>query len=135
MRIRNTACRIRKLRIHAANLVRILEKFKILQQGQGRNTLNRDTLDSYLRCRIDTELELGLLPVVDREALHEQGGEPRPCASTEGVEDEESLESSTLVSQLSNAVQDNVHDLLTYEKFLINICSKNLASARILQKA
>jgi hypothetical protein len=70
----------------------------------------------YLRGRIDTELELGLLPVVDGEALHEQGSEPRPSASTEGVKDEESLEPSALVSQLPNAVQHQIHHLLALKK-------------------
>jgi hypothetical protein len=70
----------------------------------------------YLRRRIDTELELGLLSVVDGKALHEQGGEPRPCASTEGVEDEESLEPSAPVSQLPNAVQHQIHHLLALKK-------------------
>lgn len=28
----------------------------------------------YLRCRIDSKLQLGLLAIVNRETLHEQGG-------------------------------------------------------------
>ena len=47
----------------------------------------------YLGCRVDGELELWLLPVVDGEPLHEEGGEPGPGAATETVEDEEPLKS------------------------------------------
>ena len=67
----------------------------------------------YLRCGVDGKLQLGLLAIIHRETLHQQGGEPGPGASTEGVEDEESLEPSALVSQLPDSVEDQVHDLLT----------------------
>ena len=65
-----------------------------------------------LRGRVDGELKLGLLSIVDREALHEEGSEARSSASTKGVEDEESLEPSALVCQLADAVQDEVNHLL-----------------------
>jgi len=66
----------------------------------------------HLRGGVDGELQLGLLAVVDTESLHQQGGEPGPGAAAEGVEDEEALESSALVSQLPDAVKDQVNDLL-----------------------
>ena len=65
-----------------------------------------------LRSRVDGELQLGLLAVVHGESLHQEGGEAGASAATEGVEDEESLESSALVSQLPDPVQDEVNDLL-----------------------
>jgi hypothetical protein len=40
---------------------------------------------------IDGEAQLGLLAVLHREALHEEGCEPRPCPATEGVEHQEPL--------------------------------------------
>merc|ERR1719282_1672450 len=49
--------------------------------------------------RVDGELELGLLAVVHAQPLGEEGGESGAGATAEGVEDEESLESGTLVSQ------------------------------------
>jgi hypothetical protein len=97
-------------------------------RGQSISQMESMTHKIYLRRRINSELELGLLPVVDGEALHEQGGESRPCASTEGVKDEESLEPSALVSQLSNTVQHQVHHLFAYKKRskivsqFVNIC-------------
>merc|ERR1711877_86856 len=67
----------------------------------------------HLRSRVHSELQLGLLAVVDGETLHQQGGEARAGTTTEGVEKEESLETGTLVSQLPDAVQHQVDDLLT----------------------
>ena len=58
----------------------------------------------HLWGRVDGELQLGLLAVVYRQALHEQGSEARAGTTTEGVEDEEALETGTLVSQLPDAV-------------------------------
>ena len=66
----------------------------------------------HLRGRVDGELQLGLLAVVDAEPLHQQGGEARAGATTKAVEDEEALQTSALVSQLTDAVQDQVNDLL-----------------------
>ena len=66
----------------------------------------------YLRGWIDGELQLWLLPVVDGEPFHEEGGEPRPGAPAEGVEDEEALQPRTHIRQLPQSVQHQVHDLL-----------------------
>jgi hypothetical protein len=46
---------------------------------------------SHLRSWIDGEAQLGLLAVLHREALHEEGCEPRPGPATEGVEYQEPL--------------------------------------------
>merc|ERR1712179_487936 len=62
--------------------------------------------------RVDGELQLGLLAVVHAEPLHEQGGEAGAGATAEAVEDEESLETGALVSELPDAVEDEVDDLL-----------------------
>merc|ERR1719402_1945633 len=66
----------------------------------------------HLRGGVDGELELGLLAVVDRQPLHEEGGESRSSSTTEAVEDEESLKTGTLVGQLADSVQDQVDNLL-----------------------
>jgi len=62
---------------------------------------------------VDGELELGLLSVVYAQPLHKEGGESGSGTATEGVEDEESLETSALISQLPDPVEDEIHDLLT----------------------
>ncbi len=52
-----------------------------------------------LRGGVDAELELRLLAVVDREALHEQGGETGPGATAEGVENQEALKRVNALDQ------------------------------------
>ncbi len=52
----------------------------------------------HLRGGVDGELQLGLLAVVHRQTLHQQGGETRAGATSEAVEDQESLKPSALVS-------------------------------------
>merc|ERR1712227_639288 len=66
----------------------------------------------HLGSGVDGELQLGLLAVVHGETLHQQRGESGSSSSSEGVEDEETLETSALVSQLPDPVQNQVHDLL-----------------------
>jgi hypothetical protein len=45
----------------------------------------------YLGRGIDAELQLGSLPIIDGETLHEQGGEPGPRPAAKRVEDQEAL--------------------------------------------
>ena len=62
---------------------------------------------------VDGETELGLLAVVDREALEEEGTETGTGTTTDGVEDEETLETSALIGELTDAVEAQVNDFLT----------------------
>jgi len=62
---------------------------------------------------VDSESELGLLSVINGESLEEEGSESRSGTSTDGVEDEESLETSALISELSDSVEAKVNNLLT----------------------
>merc|ERR1712179_553120 len=62
---------------------------------------------------VDSELQLGLLSVINGEPLHEEGGEARAGTSTEGVEKEESLETSTLIGQFPDTVEYKIDDLLS----------------------
>jgi len=61
---------------------------------------------------VDGELELALLAVVDREALHEEGAEAGAGSTTEGVEDEEALEAAAVVGEPADPVDDVVNHLL-----------------------
>ena len=63
-----------------------------------------------LRGGVDGELQLGFLAVVHGQTLHQQGGEARASASTERVEDEEALQTSALISQLPDPVENQVDD-------------------------
>lgn len=72
-----------------------------------------DNRGSNLRGRVYAELELALLAIIDRQALHQQGTEARSSTATERVEDEESLEPSAIIRNPSNLVQDLVNQFLT----------------------
>jgi len=59
------------------------------------------------------EAELGLLAVVDGESLEEERSETGAGTATNGVEDEEALETSALIGELSDSVEAEVNNLLT----------------------
>ena len=65
-----------------------------------------------LRCWVHAELELALLAVVDGETLHEEGTETGTGTTTEGVEDEEALETRAVVGDVADLVEDLVNELL-----------------------
>ena len=62
---------------------------------------------------VDGEAELGLLAVVDGESLEEERAETGAGTTTNGVEDEEALETSALIGELSDSVEAEVNDFLT----------------------
>merc|ERR1719347_7290 len=66
-----------------------------------------------LGSRVDSKLKLGLLAVVNREPLHKKGGESGASASSKGVEDEESLETSASIGQLPDSVEDEINNFLS----------------------
>ena len=65
-----------------------------------------------LRRRRDSERELRLAAVDDREALEEERAEARARAAARRVEAEEALEARAVVGELSHAVEHEVDDLL-----------------------
>jgi len=62
---------------------------------------------------VDGETELGFLTVIDGKSLEEKGSESGTGSSTDGVEDEESLETCALIGELSNSVKAEIDDFLT----------------------
>jgi len=62
---------------------------------------------------VDGEAELGLLAVINGKSLEEEGTETGSGTTTDGVEDEETLETSALIGELSDSVEAEVNDLLT----------------------
>jgi hypothetical protein len=79
---------------------------RVLQGGVGGQdgVVRLNNSSGNLGSWVDGKLELGLLSVVNGETFHEEGGESRSGTSTEGVEDEETLETGTLVSELTDPV-------------------------------
>jgi hypothetical protein len=63
--------------------------------------------------RVDSKLKLGLLAVVDRQTLHHQRCEARAGTTTEAVEDEETLKTGALVSQLASPVKHKINELFS----------------------
>ena len=84
--------------------------YRINNHDDGIVRLNARGRD--LRARPHGERDLRLLAVVHREALQKQAAETRPGASTAGVEHHEALEARAVVSELAEAVQHQIHDLL-----------------------
>jgi len=62
---------------------------------------------------VDGETELGLLTVIDGESLEEERTETGSGTTTDGVEDEETLKTGTLVSKLSDSVETEINDFFT----------------------
>lgn len=71
-----------------------------------------DNGGSGLRSRVDAELELALLAVVNGQTLHEKSTETRSGTTTERVEDEEALKTNAVVGDASNLVENTLNELL-----------------------
>jgi hypothetical protein len=61
----------------------------------------------------DAETNLGLLAVVDRETLAKKGAKTGSSATTNGLVDHKALETSAVVGQLADAVENEVDNLLS----------------------
>jgi hypothetical protein len=64
-----------------------------------------------LRRRVDGELQLALLAIVDRQSLEEKSTKTGACATTERVEDQETLQGRAVVCDATNFVQDIINQL------------------------
>jgi hypothetical protein len=86
----------------------------VLKEGVGRKhrVVGLHHGSGHLRGWVDAEVELALLSVVDGKSLKEERSETGSCSTTNGVENEETLETSALVSQLPHSVEAEVDDLL-----------------------
>jgi len=62
---------------------------------------------------VDSETELGFLTVINGKSLEEKGSKTGTGSSTDGVEDEETLETSALIGKLSDSVEAEINDFLT----------------------
>lgn len=86
----------------------------VLQGGVSceNGVVGLDNGSGDLRRRVDTELELALLAVVDGQTLHQEGTETGTCSTAEGVEDEETLQTGAVVGNAADLIQDLVDELL-----------------------
>jgi hypothetical protein len=68
---------------------------------------------SDLRSRSDSERKLGLSTVVNGKSLKKERTKSRSTSTTGRVEDKETLQTGTVVGQLSDSVKDKVNNFLT----------------------
>ena len=62
---------------------------------------------------VDGETKLGFLTVINGKSLEEKGSESGTGSSTDGVEDEETLETSALIRELSDSIEAEIDDFFT----------------------
>jgi hypothetical protein len=62
---------------------------------------------------VDGETELGFLTVIDGQSLEEERTETGSGTATDGVEDQEALETSALIGELSDSVEAEVDNFFT----------------------
>ena len=86
----------------------------VLEEGVGgeHGVVGLDDGGGHLGGGVDGEAELGLLAVIDGEALEEEGAETGAGTATDGVEHHEALEAGAVVRELADAVKAEVDDLL-----------------------
>jgi len=87
----------------------------VLEEGVGREdgVVGLDDGGGDLGRGVDREAKLGLLAVIDGEPLEEERAQTGAGTATDGVEDEEALETGALVSKLSDSVEAEVDDFFT----------------------
>ena len=62
---------------------------------------------------IDSESEFGFLTVVNGKSFKKKRSETRSSTSSDGVEDEETLETCALISELSNSIKAKIYNFFT----------------------
>jgi hypothetical protein len=79
---------------------------------------------------VNAEVKLGFLSVVNRESFEEERAETRSRSTTNGVEDQETLETGALIGELANSVEAEVNNLLSdgVMSTSVVVCSILLAS-------
>jgi len=93
---------------HAGNI-------SVFQQGVGGQdgVVGFNDSGGDLGGGIDGETELGLLAVIDGESFQKEGTETRSGTTSDSIEDHESLETSAIVSKLSDSVQAKINNFFT----------------------
>lgn len=94
---------------HHERAVRVLES----RVGREDGVVRLNNGAGQLGSGVHAELELGLLAVVGGEALEQESTETGTGSTTEGVEDEEPLQTGTVVCKTADLVHDGVNQLLS----------------------
>lgn len=85
----------------------------MFQEGvSGEDTVVRlNNRGRDLRRWVNCESQLGLFAIVNGKSLKEERSKTRSSPTTNSVEDKESLETSTVISELSDTVQAQINNL------------------------
>jgi hypothetical protein len=62
---------------------------------------------------VDGETKLGFLSIIDGKSLEEERSETGSGTTSDGVEDEETLETSALIGELSDSIEAEIDDFFT----------------------
>jgi len=88
---------------------------RVLESGVGgqNGVVGLNNGGGVLGSRVNTELQLGLLAVVDGQTLHQKSTETGTSTTTEGVEDKETLETGARVGNAADLVENLIDHLLS----------------------
>merc|ERR1719247_2852648 len=110
-------CRALNVQVTTAD---IIESFVVIHDGHvcvfkqrvdaKYRVVRLNDCGSHLGAGPDSETQLGLLAVVDREALQHEAAETTAGASSDCIVDHESLQACAIVGQLTNPVEHQIHD-------------------------
>jgi len=68
---------------------------------------------SNLRAAPDSERDLGFLTVIDGQSLQHEAPQTRSSTTTDGMVDQETLKTRTVIGQLTDAIQAQIDNFLT----------------------
>ena len=87
----------------------------VLKEGVGseHSVVGLNNCSGDLRRWIDGETKLGFLTIIDGKSFEEEGTKTGTSTTTDGVEDEEALETSALISELTDSVEAEINNFLT----------------------
>ena len=64
-----------------------------------------------LRGRVNSKFKFSFLSIINRESFHQKRGKTGTSSTAERVENQETLESGTIVGEFSDSVKDIVNEL------------------------
>mmetsp|Transcript_7590 Transcript_7590/g.17414 ORF Transcript_7590/g.17414 Transcript_7590/m.17414 type:complete len:417 (+) Transcript_7590:484-1734(+) len=100
---------VKGLVVQAEGAVSVLEE----SVGGEDRVVRLDNRSRNLRGRRDSEGELGFASVVNGEPLEKERTQTRSSTTSSGVEDKETLETSAVISELTDTIKDKIDNLLS----------------------
>ena len=96
----------------------------MLQGGVGRQNgvVRLNDRAGQLRGGIHTKLQFRLLAIVGGKAFHQQSAKARTSSASEGVEDEETLESRAVIRQTADLLHHGLDEFFSDSVMTASIC-------------